>query len=116
MMLCFIDHFFLWAAFFFINWRRLSADIIVLLDDEPEELPALVFEWPKFGPWVPDLDELFKPEEALDPDDPLYVAARAAIPAGLPPDAELDAVPCDFEVSVRLKTADVKQMEIQFFS
>ena len=105
-MFCF-TYFFLWAAFFFINWRRLSADIIVLLDDEPDELPALVLEWPKFDPWAPALDELFNPEEPLVPDDPLYVAARAAIPAGLPPDAEFDDVPCDFDASVRLKTAEM---------
>ena len=39
-----IYHFFRWAAFFFINCRRLSADIIVLLVDELEEATVVDFE------------------------------------------------------------------------
>ena len=87
----------------------MSADIIVLLDDEVE-LPAPGLEWPKLEPWAPVL-ELFKLDELLDPEDPLYVAASAAIPAGFPPDEELDVVPCDFDVSVRLNTAEKKQID-----
>ena len=53
---------------------------------------------------MPVLEPVFILEVPLDPDDPLYVAARAAIPAGFPPDTEEDVPPCDFVVSVRLKT------------
>ena len=71
---------------------------------EFDELPVLDFVWPKFDPSVPLLDELFNPDEPLDPEDPLYVAARAAIPAGFPPDTAVDVFPWDFVVSVRLNT------------
>ena len=71
----------------------MSADIIVPLVDELEELPELDLECPKFDPSVPLLDDVFKPDEPLGPEDPLYVAARAAIPAGFPPDTEVDALP-----------------------
>ena len=53
---------------------------------------------------MPVLEPVFILDDPLDPDDPLYVAARAAIPAGFPPDTEEDVPPCDFVVSVRLKT------------
>ena len=71
----------------------MSADIIVPLVDELEELPELDFECPKFDPSVPLLDEVFKPDEPLDAEEPLYVAAKAAIPAGFPPDTEADVLP-----------------------
>ena len=71
----------------------MSADIIVPLVDELEELTELDFECPKFDPSVPLLDEDFKPADPLDPEEPLYVAARAAIPAGLPPDTDVDVLP-----------------------
>ena len=79
----------------------------MLLDDDVEVLPEFVLEWPKLDPWDPLLDEPFKLEVLLDPDDPLYVAASAAIPAGFPPDEELDVDPWDLDVSVRLNTARI---------
>ena len=70
-------------------------------------LPVVVLEWPKLDPWDTLLAEPFKLDVLLDPDDPLYVAASAAIPAGFPPDEELDVDPCDLDVSVRLNTAKI---------
>ena len=62
---------------------------------------------------MPVLEPVFILEDPVDPDDPLYVAARAAIPAGFPPDTEEDVPPCDFVVSVRLKTAAKIKPQIQ---
>ena len=42
---------------------------------------------------MPVLEPVFILDVPLDPDDPLYVAARAVIPAGFPPDTEEDVPP-----------------------
>ena len=78
--------------------------MILLTFAHKQEAKAFLCECPKFDPSVPLLDEVFKPDEPLDAEEPLYVAAKAAIPAGFPPDTEADVLPCDFAVSVRLKT------------
>ena len=86
---------------------------MLLLEDELEEFPLLDLEWPKFAPIVPLLEELFKPDDPLEPDDPLYVAARAAIPAGFPPDAEAVVLLWDLDDSLRLKTPEKSSKKSQ---
>ena len=88
---------------------------MVLLVDELEDATVVDFEWPKPEARVPVLEPVFILDDPLDPDDPLYVAARAAIPAGFPPDTDEDVPPWDFVVSVRLKTpANIKPQLSKF--